>query len=123
MAPMCRNFTKFDELEFLPVNIRDHGTYFILHVVTSCELPDGAKAHVAGPPSNNIVGIQEFPKDFESPHPFFRIRQPANSAAGRVGSCVSCIYLNEVGANAIKSVAGNFLAATEVDKMPRISPG
>lgn len=104
---------QFPELEFLPVQIRDHGTFFVLNVVASCELPAGSGARIPGAPGYNIVDIQTFPASFEPSLAFFRVRQPPDSAAGRAGFCVRSIYTNSKGASAIVALAGSFLSAIE----------
>jgi hypothetical protein len=101
----------FPELEFLPVNIRDHGIFYIPHVIANCELPAGTDVVTLESPGSNIIEIISFPPGFASPYAFFRIRQPADSAAGRKGAMVRRMYMNEVGARAFETVAGKYLKA------------
>jgi hypothetical protein len=105
---------RFPELEFLPVRIEHHGTFFVFNVVASCELPAGSKARIPGAPGYNIVDIQAFPASFEPSMAFFRVRQPPDSAAGRAGSCVRSIYANSQGASAIATLVGAYLSAIEI---------
>lgn len=106
--------TIFPELELLPVSIRDHGTFFIIHVTTSLDLPPGSKARLAPTPSGNLMELQAFPSDFSPPHAFFRVRHPVTSAAGASGYVSRTVYMNESGARCIRHVCDKFLEATLV---------
>jgi len=111
---MRDELSEFSELEFLPVEIKGHGLFYILHVVASLELPAGSRAHIPGAPGYNIVNIQAFPSSFEPSEAFFRIRQPALSAAGRTDSCVLSTFANARGAHAIRSLASAYISSFQV---------
>ena len=64
----------FPELEFLPVDVAGYGQFYAMHVLTSCDLPAGSVADTG--PGTDIALIRAFPKSFEAPAPFFRIRHP-----------------------------------------------
>ncbi|QSI76644.1 hypothetical protein [Niveibacterium microcysteis] len=105
----------FEELEFLPVEIEGHGNYFIPHIIASCEVPEGSQVSRPEPPVNgNIVQIKAFPANFEPTAAFFRILQPRNSPAGRKGRSVLAQYANARGAQAMVSVAGQYICTHEV---------
>ena len=106
--------SSFDELEFLPVGIEGHGTFYVLHVVAAIDLPVGARARVAPGPNGNIVELKDFPADFESSKPFFRIKQPPLSAAGQAGFAVRGILVNQAGAVALARLASGFLEARPI---------
>lgn len=108
---------EFDELEFLPVEIEGFGTYFILHFVIGIDLPAGARALRPSPPANgNVVRVDGFPADFNPAVDFFRIRQPADSPAGRAGASTRSRYASERGAAALLRVAGSYFDAKPVPK-------
>jgi hypothetical protein len=107
----------FPEREFLPIRIEGYGQFFVLHVGASYELPEGSHARTPDPPGN-IVNIEAFLVSFEPSLSFFRIRQPAASAAGRAASCVRATYANAKGAQAMSAAAGAYLSATEVPRVP-----
>lgn len=48
----------FVELEFLPVGIEGHGKFHIMRTVATVDLPAGSRAHIAPPPSGNLVQIE-----------------------------------------------------------------
>jgi len=101
----------FGEIEFLPVQIAEHGTYFILHVVASIEIPKGCAVSQPSLGSNpgNVVLVHSFPPTFRSEHAFFRLLQPADSPAGRQRFCTRASYLSPVGRDAIESACAGFL--------------
>ena len=104
----------FDELEFLPVHIDNHGVFHVLHVTAAIELPTGSKVRIAPPPSGNIVRIQAFPRAFEPQFSFFRVLQPEGSAARERLASTRAVYLSVVGARALTSCAGGYFAALEM---------
>ena len=116
VAPSLREaLSAFSELEFLPIEIEGHGPFFILHWLVGLPLPEGSVVRRPSPPTNgNIVQIDSFPVGFEPESAFFRIMQPADSPAGRIGRTVIADYANERGAKALLEVAGKFLKAEEV---------
>jgi hypothetical protein len=65
----------------------------------------------APPPSGNVVELYEFPVDFACPASFFRVRQPADSAAGRAGYCLPEIYVNDSGARAVTASCAGYWEA------------
>ncbi len=83
-----------------------------MHVLTSCELPPGSQADRG--PGTDIALIHAFPKSFEAPAPFFRIRHPGTLTDGGVAVCVPDIYASEAAATAVMRVAGKFLRAVRV---------
>jgi hypothetical protein len=88
-------------VEFLPVHIAGHGTYFILHVTACLDLPKGSR--IQRPiPGGNVVFITAFPADFAPTAPIFRLRQPPDSPAGRAGSCIRTTFLNFTGRQAVE---------------------
>lgn len=101
----------FPELEFLPSNIAGCGQFFLLHIIASIELPFGARARTAPPPSGNIVELHEFPATFDPPLSFFRVLQPEGSAARRARLVYRALYVNSAGKDAIERCAGKFLEA------------
>ena len=102
----------FQELEFLPVSVAGFGTFHAVHVLASCELPAGST--VDRGPGTDIALIRAFPRDFQPPAPFFRIRHPGAAGAGGTAVCVPDIYASEAGAAAVQRVAGRFLRAVRV---------
>ena len=104
--------SQFAELEFLPVMVAGYGIFFAMHVLASCELPDGSVADRG--PGTDIALIRALPKAFEPPAPFFRIRHPGTLTARGVGVCVPDVYASEVAATAVMRVAGKFLRAVRV---------
>jgi len=103
--------SRFPELEFLPIRIEGHADFYLLHVTKAIELPELSRARVAPPPSGNIVGIEAFSTEFEPGFAFFRVLQPAGSAARRSGASTRSTYVNAIGASAIESCAHGYLAA------------
>jgi hypothetical protein len=104
--------SSFAELEFLPVHIEGHGTYYILHVTSAIELPIGSEVRM-GPESGNIVQIGAFPASFEPEFSFFRVLQPTGSVTRRVGRTTRTIYLSVNGVRAIESCADGYLVASD----------
>ena len=102
----------FPELEFLPVAVAGYGQFYAIHVLTSCELPPGSLADIG--PGTDIALIRAFPKAFEAPAPFFRIRHPGTLTADGMAVCVPDIYASEAAATAVMRVAGKFLRAVRV---------
>jgi len=102
----------FPELEFLPVMVAGYGVFFAMHVLASCELPAGSVADRG--PGTDIALIRAFPKSFEPPAPFFRIRHPGTLTARGMAVCVPDVYASEAAATAVMRVAGKFLRAVRV---------
>jgi hypothetical protein len=102
----------FAELEFLPVNVAGYGVFYAMHVLTSCELPPGSLADTG--PGTDIALIRAFPRAFEAPAPFFRIRHPGTLTAQGMAVCVPDVYASEGAAPAVQKVAGQFLRAARV---------
>ncbi len=102
----------FPDLEFLPVEVAGFGVFHALHVLASCELPDGSV--VDRGPGTDIALIRAFPPSFEAPSPFFRIRHPNTTASNGTAVCVPDIYASEAAATAVQKVAGQFLRAVRV---------
>ena len=102
----------FPELEFLPVNVAGYGVFYAMHVLTSCDLPPGSVADTG--PGTDIALIRAFPRAFEAPAPFFRIRHPGTLTADGMAVCVPDIYASEDAATAVMRVAGKFLRAVRV---------
>ena len=65
-------------------------------------------------PGTDIALIRAFPRAFEAPAPFFRIRHPGTLTAGGVAVCVPDVYASEAAATAVMRVAGTFLRAVRV---------
>lgn len=105
---------EFPEIEFLPVQIADHGTFFLLHVVACCTPPMGCVMRKAAGPSGNILEVKAFPAGFVPRHAFFRLSQPPNSAAGRAGYCTQHIFANAEGARALEAACGSYLSACRI---------
>jgi hypothetical protein len=101
----------FPELDFLPVSVRGHGAFFVLHVTAALDLPPGSNARLAPSPSGNLVQLHAFPPTFLAPFSFFRVRHPTSSAAGRAGYASKSVYLSEAGADCIRRVCGGLLEA------------
>ncbi|HEX7636851.1 MAG TPA: hypothetical protein VF457_00520 [Burkholderiaceae bacterium] len=102
----------FPEIEFLPVHVAGYGTFHALHVLASCELPAGSE--VDRGPGTDIALIRAFPRGFEAPAPFFRIRHPGAVGADGTAVCVPDVYAGEAAAAAVQQVAGRFLRAVRV---------
>ena len=102
----------FAELEFLPVNVAGYGIFYAMHVLPSCDLPAGSEADHG--PGTDIALIRAFPRTFDAPAPFFRIRHPGTLTAGGMAVCVPDIYASEAAATAVQKVAGRFLRAVRV---------
>jgi hypothetical protein len=102
----------FAELEFLPVNVAGYGVFYAMHVLTSCDLPAGSVADTG--PGTDIALIRAFPRSFDAPAPFFRIRHPGTLTAEGMAVCVPDIYASEDAATAVMRVAGKFLRAVRV---------
>lgn len=100
----------FQELEFLPVEIERHGTYFVIHVVACADIPRGAVVVRAPPSTGNIVKVESLPMDFTPPASFFRLLQPPDSPAGRMGLCTRATYMSEQGRSAIAEACGSYLS-------------
>jgi hypothetical protein len=105
----------FREIEFLPVNIKGHGTFYILHFLATEEVPSNSSVRQAPPPSGNIVEIHALPNSFEPTSSLFRLKQPKESAAGRAGSLVRGMFGNANGAKVILSAGEGCLAIEEVE--------
>jgi hypothetical protein len=101
----------FSEIEFLPVAVEGCGTFFLMHVTATVEVSPGFSVRRVTPPSGNVVELFEFPVGYVPSTAFFRVRQPADSAAGRAGYCLRRIYANEEGAGAIGASCGAYLDA------------
>jgi hypothetical protein len=110
----------FREIEFLPIEVADD-TYFILHMIMSCEAPDGCRLRRAPPPSGNIVELFAFPDNYMSDADFFRLRQPKDSAAGRAGYCTRASYASDIGARAMEAACSSYLNCVRLDAA-RASP-
>ncbi len=102
----------FEGLEFLPVNVTGFGVFHALHVLASCDLPPGSTADYG--PGTDIALIRAFPRLFEAPSPFFRIRHPGTLSIRGTAVCVPDIYASESAAHAVQKVAGQFLRAVPV---------
>ena len=109
--PVRSKLSVFSEIEFLPVQIAMHGTFFILHVVACIPIPEGCNAHRPSNRGNpgNVVLVHSFPDGFHTKHPFFRLLQPADSPWGRQGGCMQATYLTAEGRKAIESVCSGLL--------------
>jgi hypothetical protein len=106
-------------LEFLPIDIAGFGTFFVIHVVAAADAPPGTRLRRAPPPSGNIVEVFSLPDTFSPPADFFRIRQPRDSAAGAVGSCLKQIYVGPGGAQALDNACWQFLQAKKMTSRSR----
>ena len=104
----------FGEIEFLPVNVDGYGVFHALHVLASCELPEGSE--VDRGPGTDIALIRAFPAGFEAPAPFFRIRQPG-TARHHGAVCVPDIYASAAAAEVVRRAAGQFLRAEPVPQV------
>jgi len=102
----------FEGVEFLPVNVTGYGVFYAMHVLASCELPAGSVADHG--PGTDIALIRAFPKGFEPPAPFFRIRHPGTLTVRGMAVCVPDVYASEAAATAVMRVAGKFLRAVRV---------
>lgn len=105
---------EFSEIEFLPVEIVNHGMFFLLHVVASCAPPKGCVMRKAAGPSGNMFEVETFPADFVPRHAFFRFSQPPKSAVGRAGYCMPQIFANAEGARALDAACGSYLRARRI---------
>ena len=65
-------------------------------------------------PGTDIALIRAFPRAFDAPAPFFRIRHPGTLTADGMAVCVPDIYASEAAATAVMRVAGKFLRAVRV---------
>ncbi len=108
------SLAQFPEIEFLPVEIVDHGVFFLLHVVACCAPPNGCVMRTAPAPSRNILEVNAFPAGFIPQHAYFRMSQPPNSAAGRAGYCTRHIFANAEGARALNAACGSYLSAHRI---------
>jgi hypothetical protein len=104
----------FPEIEFLPIQIADHGTFFLLHVVACGSPPMGCVIRKAAGPSGNISEVKAFPAGFVPGHAFFRLSHPPKSAAGRAGYCTHHIFANAEGARALDAACGSYLSARRI---------
>jgi len=102
----------FAELEFLPVDVAGYGQFYAMHVLASCELPEGSVADLG--PGTDIALIRAFPVSFEAPAPFFRIRHPGTSTPQGTAICVPDVYASERAATTVQKVVGQFLRAVKV---------
>lgn len=105
----------FPEIEFLPVEIADHGIFFMLHVVACYVPPDGCSLRKS-PISRNIVELLAFPAEYEPKLDFFRVLQPQDSAAGPGGHCLRAVYASARGAQAIESACRGYLEAPRMGR-------
>jgi hypothetical protein len=105
----------FPGIEFLPVDIDGEGPFSLVHVTALVDLTPGIRVNRAPPPSGNVVELQEFPADYAAPGPFFRMRQPPDSAAGSKGYCFDMIYTNDEGARALEAACGAYLTLVPWD--------
>ncbi|MBC3881916.1 hypothetical protein H8K35_10490 [Undibacterium sp. LX40W] len=110
-ASLKNKMTEFPEIEWLPINIQGHGTYFIFHVTTAIELPDGSNAVVGLPPGGNLAVLHSFPSNFCSPLGFFRVWHPVGSAGRKVGRCTSGVFLGTAAKASLEVFANEFLEA------------
>jgi len=101
----------FPELEFLPVDVRGHGVFFILHVVATVELPVDARAKFTPAPGGNLFTVEAFPAAFDPPFAFFRVLHPMGAAARRPGGVARAVYLTASAAERVHGCAGEFLEA------------
>jgi hypothetical protein len=108
-----RKLARFEEIEFLPIEL-GVGTYYVVHVTASVEVPARAVVRRGEPHGGNIILVEAFPRQTEVAHAFFRFSQPADSAAGRAGFSVRSIFVNKVGAKAVAEVAGDYLQAVPI---------
>jgi hypothetical protein len=97
------------EIEFLPIHLAGAGVYYLLHVTTSFAAPPGSSLRRAPAPSGNIFEILEFPHDWKPSARVFRVQQPPDSVAGRIGSCALGIFANPQGAQTIEFACGDYL--------------
>jgi hypothetical protein len=101
----------FSEIEFLPVAIARFVTFYLVHVTATIDALPEFSMRRAPPPSGNVVELYQFPVDFACPAAFFRVRQPADSAAGRAGYCLPEIYVNDSGARAVMASCAGYWEA------------
>jgi hypothetical protein len=102
----------FEGVEFLPVAVAGYGVFYAMHVLASCELPAGSRVDIG--PGTDIALIHAFPRAFEAPAPFFRIRHPGTTTAHGVALCVPDIYAGDAAADEVRRLAGQFLRAVPV---------
>jgi hypothetical protein len=102
---------RFPELEFLPVAIEGCRPFFVLHVLATVDVSIGFSVRRSPVQSGNVVELLEFPVGYVPPTSFFRVRQPADTSAGRVGHCFRRIYASEEGAGALEATCGAYLTA------------
>jgi hypothetical protein len=105
----------FPGIEFLPVEIEGEGPFSLVHVTALVDLTPEIRVNRAPPPSGNVVELQEFPAGYAAPGPFFRMRQPPDSAAGRRGYCFDMIYATDEGARALEAACGAYLTLVPWD--------
>jgi hypothetical protein len=106
-------FSCFSELEFLPIAVEGCGPFFILRATATVEVTPGFSIQ-RSPTAGNIMVLHGFPTAYVPSTAFFRVRQPPDSAAGRAGYVVPCIYANAEGARAVEAACGAYLSARAV---------
>lgn len=100
-------------VEFLPIEIADHGVFFIIHVVGAVDVPPGTSLRHS-PVSKNIIELFAFPGSYEPEAAFFRVAQPRQSAAGKGGFCLDTIYASAVGAQSIEEACCGYFRAVKI---------
>ena len=106
----------FAEIEFLPLSVVGLGMFFLLHVTATVEVSPEFSVRRAPPPSANIVELFAFPIGFTPSTAFFRVRQPADCAAGRAGYCLRSLYMSEAGARVLEATCGAYLNARAIGR-------
>jgi hypothetical protein len=99
------------DLEFLPIKIRGHGTYHVIHFLRAIE-PKGLAVEKSG---GTIVHVKGFPEKFKSPFTFFRVRQPRGSHGRKAGFTAPEDFANAEGARLIRELCGTFLKTMPAD--------
>ncbi|WP_413665358.1 hypothetical protein ACG1BZ_09265 [Microbulbifer sp. CNSA002] len=100
---------KLSKLAGIPIEIRGEAPYYLLHVTTFIEFPEGAEYRLAAGPSGNVSDILSFSKCLSAPSGLFRVLHPSQSAAGKVGFCTRNIYLSDCAGQEVEKVCNGYL--------------
>ncbi len=88
-----------DEAEFLPLNIPEKDTAYVIHPLWPVDFDDQAEVH-CNAVSKNITVVHKYsftldPREFDGPRHLFRMRQAKGSAARDDGSTLKTLIVSE----------------------------
>jgi hypothetical protein len=102
----------FGEIELLPIELETCGTYYLLHITASSQLPDEAQLRIGGTFGHASRKVVSLPGTFALQHRFFRFQHGQRQRG--TPDYLDGVYMNCEGARAIEEACSGYLYGREV---------